>query len=252
MATKAPAFQLYSADFFMDTGEWSIEEIGIYTRLLLSEWCNGDLPTEPTRLARIAGCDPKRFKNRWLVVRTKFQVNGNGRYINLRMEEEREKQRKYRELQSQKGKISAEKRSTTVTTTVEPVLQPQGQPKGNSSIFSLLNKDLKAENPPPESSALPSKNEKELEQIKIEIDEICERLVKSKKFPDAFQFRNMLIKKMKHPKAILHTLKRIRDATHEIDPWKYGMHIIQVESQNYTERDCIAKHERRKEEELRD
>ena len=37
---KTPAFQLYAADFYMDTNSWSIDEIGIYTRLLFSEWVN--------------------------------------------------------------------------------------------------------------------------------------------------------------------------------------------------------------------
>ncbi len=50
--SKAPAFQLYAADFYMDTNTWSIEEIGIYTRLLFSEWVNGPLPNDETRLAR--------------------------------------------------------------------------------------------------------------------------------------------------------------------------------------------------------
>ena len=108
--SKAPAFQLYSADYFMDTGEWSIQEIGIYTRLLLFEWVNGDLPNEPERLSRLSGCTQKIFKKYWLTVSQKFTLNSSGRLTNLRLEEERIKQQKYRELQAEKGKIGAKHR----------------------------------------------------------------------------------------------------------------------------------------------
>jgi uncharacterized protein YdaU (DUF1376 family) len=33
MSNKPPAFQLYASDFYMDTNSWTIDEIGIYTRL---------------------------------------------------------------------------------------------------------------------------------------------------------------------------------------------------------------------------
>lgn len=239
----------------MDTGEWSIDEIGIYTRLLLSEWCNGDLPTEPTRLARIAGCDPKRFKNRWLVVRTKFQLNGNGRYINLRMEEEREKQRKYRELQSQKGKVSAEKRLTTVDTTVEPVLQPQGQPEGNSSVFSLQS-FISGSNNKGESSSkaiysantenfvLPSQEETQnFSELKLddEIEKVCQKLYQNKTFPEVFAFKNTMSKNKKSKRALLHTLGRCY-LTKPKDPWPFCVQVMKVENGNYNEQEFLKDH----------
>ena len=104
-----------------------------------------------------------------------------------------------------------------------------------------------------ESSALPS-DEKNEDLIKTvnEIDELCQRLYETKKFVEAHKFRNKLIKEKKHPGAILHTLKRIRDSNNGIDPWKYGTYIIQVESQNYTEKDHFKKHEQIKKEEMRE
>jgi len=107
---KAPAFQMYSGDFYMDTNHWTIEEIGIYTRLLLTEWSQGSLPSEIPRLARIAGCGSKKFQLWWGSISFKFIPDGKGQLINKRLEEEREKQRKYRELQSEKGKVGAEHR----------------------------------------------------------------------------------------------------------------------------------------------
>jgi uncharacterized phage protein (TIGR02220 family) len=152
--SKSPAFQTYSADYYMDTNSWTIEEMGIYQRLLLTEWVNGALPDDRVRLARIAGCSLKKFHAAWPTINVKFTkydslldsknglyfqvddtLTGKGYLINIRMEKEREKQRKYKELQSKKGKKSAELRSTAVEAPVEATLQP----KVNSSVFSLLS-----------------------------------------------------------------------------------------------------------------
>ncbi len=107
---KPPAFQLYAADFYMDTNEWTVEEMGIYTRLLFSQWTNGDLPPEPSRLARIAGCGTKKFQIGWGTISIKFILNGNGRLQNKKMEKVRETQQKYRELQAEFGKKGAKER----------------------------------------------------------------------------------------------------------------------------------------------
>jgi len=107
---KPPAFQLFAADFFMDTVEWTVEEVGIYWRLLEAQWVNGSIPNDPVRLARIAGCGPKKFSSGWKIVKSKFNLNGDGRLQNQRLEETREEQRKYREAQSESGKLGAQKR----------------------------------------------------------------------------------------------------------------------------------------------
>ena len=139
-----PAFQMYSDLFYIDTAEWEPFEVGIYTRLLMCEWANGSLPQDEKKLARLSGTTPKKFQKAFKIVKEKFHVNGNGRLINFKMEEVREKQRQYRDFQRQKGKKSAEKRwhkdITTVITTVEPVLQPDVKPEGNSSSSSSFKK----------------------------------------------------------------------------------------------------------------
>jgi len=81
----------------MDTNSWTIEEIGIYQRLLLTEWVNGGLPNDEVRLARIAGCSTKKFQKWWTTIKIKFRVNGNGQMINTRLEEVRNNQIKYSE-----------------------------------------------------------------------------------------------------------------------------------------------------------
>lgn len=107
---KAPAFQFYSADFLIDTQDWSVDEIGIYTRLLANEWVNIDLPVEPERLARIAGCSLKKFQKGWRIIEKKFIPAGEGRLQNRRLEETRQEQIKYVESQRESGKRGAEKR----------------------------------------------------------------------------------------------------------------------------------------------
>ena len=149
-----PAFQMYAADLYVDTNSWTTHELGVYTRLLMSEWVNGPLPDDAVKLSRISGCSIKKFLKAWPVVREKFQnssflesksgssieidnpLSGTPQLINPRLEGEREKQRKYKELQSQKGKMSAQSRFNRGST--EPITEPQpdGQPKVNSSSSS--------------------------------------------------------------------------------------------------------------------
>jgi uncharacterized protein YdaU (DUF1376 family) len=90
--SKAPAFQLYSNDFLVDTLDWSIEEIGIYTRLLFYQWANGSIPDDPKRMARIAGCGTNKFIGNSKKVLMKFVKNSEGFLQNLRLEETRKEQ----------------------------------------------------------------------------------------------------------------------------------------------------------------
>lgn len=94
---KAPAFQLYSNDFFVDTITWELDELGLYSRLLFVEWSNGPLPNDHKKLAKIAGISPKKFSNLFQIVSQKFIENDDGNLINVRLEQEREKQYKYSE-----------------------------------------------------------------------------------------------------------------------------------------------------------
>jgi uncharacterized protein YdaU (DUF1376 family) len=94
---KAPAFQLYSNDFFVDTITWELDELGLYSRLLFVEWSNGPLPNDHKKLAKIAGISPKKFSNLFQIVSSKFVLNDDGNLVNVRMEKAREKQVKYAE-----------------------------------------------------------------------------------------------------------------------------------------------------------
>lgn len=232
---KAPAFQMYSADFFMDTNHWTIEEMGIYTRLLLTEWSQGSLPFEIPRLARIAGCSSKKFQLWWGTISVKFIPNGDGKLINLRLEEEREKQRKYRELQSQKGKASAEKRLTTVITTVQPDLQPKGNSSSSSSLVNTKST---------ESSALPplknTPKEEKTDPLILELKDKAEKLYQQKIFPQVYAFLNKALQEKKNLKAIIHTFNQCL-LNKPKEPWGYCLHILKIESGNFNEHDHTQK-----------
>ena len=126
-----PACMFYWADFRMSTDTFSVAEVGTYQRLLGSQWINGHLPTEISKLAKIAGVDPRNMKKMWAsAVGKKFVLvplesltkndtadaakicpAGSAKvYVNLRLEEERRKQLQYRERQSDHAKLSYKKK----------------------------------------------------------------------------------------------------------------------------------------------
>ena len=138
---SAPAFQIYASDLLVDTLEWDIDEVGIYTRLLMAQWANKDLPDDIDRLARVAGCSPKRMQKAWKIIRCKFSKKDDGRLINLRLEETRKTQDKYREKQSNRAKSRYEQKPATADATADATAQPQAMPEGcsSSSSSSLKN-----------------------------------------------------------------------------------------------------------------
>ena len=154
--SKPPAFQLYAADFYMDTAAWTAWEVGIYFRLLMYEWINSGIPNEIESIARIVGEavpeKDKRFNRRRNVilcefdvnftcnVRKKFNVNDVNNLTNPRLEKEREKQSKYRELQAISGKIGAEKRWKADGV---PYGDPNGDPNGESIALQSSSSSTK-------------------------------------------------------------------------------------------------------------
>jgi uncharacterized protein YdaU (DUF1376 family) len=102
MATS-PSFQFYANDFITGTQDWSIEEVGIYIRLLCYQWDKGSLPIEEKRLSRICGCDLDSFKKAWVYVGLKFLDKNNNTLQNERLEQIRQQQLEYREKQRLNG-----------------------------------------------------------------------------------------------------------------------------------------------------
>lgn len=156
---KSPAFQTYASDYYIDTNAWTVDEVGIYQRLLLTEWVNGGLPNDEKRLSRIAGCSLKKFQKAWVTVSKKFK-NGNfletksgssisidsnllgkGYLINLRMEEVRQNQIKYSE--SRRNNVSAryKDKSTYEPTHEEHMNLHTPRSSSSTSSSTLKNKE---------------------------------------------------------------------------------------------------------------
>lgn len=111
MSTKAPgkppAFQMYASDFYMDTQEMNPCEVGAYTRLLMTQWVNGDLPLEVERLAGIAGMQLEDFKTIWETIKFKF-FHTKKRCYNVRLYNTKKALMEKREKNSKNGALGAE------------------------------------------------------------------------------------------------------------------------------------------------
>lgn len=105
---KPPAFQMYAADFLVDVSEFNNEQVGAYTRLLLTQWVNGDLPFEFGKLANIVVTTEENFRlNIWPTIKVNFKLNFNNRYFNERLEETRQSKKQFSEGASLGGQVSA-------------------------------------------------------------------------------------------------------------------------------------------------
>ncbi len=146
-AETSPAFQFYTADFLSHhaVAQMTNEQIGAYVLLLCHAWNIPDgLPTNLSALARLARATPSRFESTiWPVIQERFCLNSAGRFYNNRLEEERTKQREYREQQSRAGKISAQRKADRKSTPLqhrsndvptEGVTERQPDPQRKSSL----------------------------------------------------------------------------------------------------------------------
>lgn len=100
-STHPPAFQFYTADFLSSPKviAMSMTERGIYITLLAVCWQDSGLPTDMAALARLVGMKTKQFERLWPHNLGRCFVERGGKFINLRLESERKKQREFRERQ---------------------------------------------------------------------------------------------------------------------------------------------------------
>jgi uncharacterized protein YdaU (DUF1376 family) len=100
---KAPAFQFYAAEYLADENVQllSLEQEGIYIRLLAYCWREGSIQAEPEKLARLCkGCSVGPLTD----VLALFRSSGvHGRLSHGRLDEERIKHESYRLKQAMNG-----------------------------------------------------------------------------------------------------------------------------------------------------
>jgi len=93
----------YASDFLTDTAEFTPEEVGVYIRLLCTQWVNGDLPKEDKRLASIVGMSISEFVKIFAGISHKFDEKKQGRIVNLRLEKVRKERSKFIEQARKAG-----------------------------------------------------------------------------------------------------------------------------------------------------
>lgn len=121
---SAPYFPLYADDFLAGTMDLGPEEVGAYIRLLCHQWNRGALPADGAKLKRLAGGSVSAD------LLAKFQAGADGLLRNARLEKVRTEMLAFRELQSRKGKASAEARRNRGSTAVQPRLPDGEAPAG--------------------------------------------------------------------------------------------------------------------------
>jgi len=144
---KAPAFQFYASDFYMDTIDWTIAETGIYIRLLMSQWINIDLPPEMPRLARIAGCDTRTMQKCWnQCTAKKFNLNDTGRLQNYKLEEIRKTRQDFVKKQEESGRLGGlktqknrRKKPSNASSNASTQKQPLQSSSSSSSSIKIKN-----------------------------------------------------------------------------------------------------------------
>lgn len=154
---KSPAFQWYPKDFLTDEKVilMSNTERGIYITFLSQCWLEGTLPLETASLAHFARMSLRQFTRLWehSVVRTCFYVNEDGRLHHKRLDEEREKQDRYKRRQSDAATMRWDKLANATALPVRvPVAVP---PQCSSSSSSSPSPEKKKKDSPPKEPADP-------------------------------------------------------------------------------------------------
>jgi uncharacterized protein YdaU (DUF1376 family) len=95
---KDPAFPLYAQDFLMGTMFMELADVGRYIKLLAFQWDNFNIPKK--RLGLLVGLSWENFSPD---LREKFS-EFEDYILNIRLEEEREKRKQFKDKQAVNGK----------------------------------------------------------------------------------------------------------------------------------------------------
>ncbi len=142
---KPPAFQFYPADFLVDENvvTMSLEERGAYITLLCHCWLETTIPADLKALARLCGVTHNRMKKLWPSLDFCFFLEKNtdishatesSRLKNLRLEQERLKQKNYKSQQSENGKKGAQGRWHKGDTSTDGEDEPMGSPLPGNGV----------------------------------------------------------------------------------------------------------------------
>jgi len=138
---KSPAFQFYAAEYLADEHVqlMTLEEEGIYIRLLAYCWREGTIPADIALLSRLCKNAPI---NSLKIVIPRFDQHPEhpDRLVHKRLEKERTKQTEYHEKKSKAGKNGAKTRWSKPDSSaiVLPLAESGSLPLANDSSSSSI------------------------------------------------------------------------------------------------------------------
>lgn len=106
-AGKAPAFQLYASDFYMDTISWTDEMVGLHIRLLCQQWINDFIPVGED------GCPINLSENQRSVfdkIKHKYIDGKKGQILNKKLNDVKKKRDEFVKEARKSGRDGASKR----------------------------------------------------------------------------------------------------------------------------------------------
>jgi len=141
---KSPAFQFYAAEFLADENVvmMSNQEVGCYIKLMAYCWREGSIPSDISKIGKLCGEDGSAMAQLWLSIGCCFRsASTSDRLIHKRLENEREKQEKYRAERSESGKKGAKAKWNNDlahhgSTIAQPMAQPMATDGSSSSSSS--------------------------------------------------------------------------------------------------------------------
>lgn len=98
---KSPAFQFYPADFLIGIMGMSDEEVGVYIKMLATQWLHGSLPVCKKTIKKMI--NSRKIPSE--MVMRKFAICDDGFLRNERMEKVRKDQKDYKESSVESGKL---------------------------------------------------------------------------------------------------------------------------------------------------
>lgn len=137
---KRPAYQWYVQDARSDEVFMlmSYEQQGIYRALLDHQWLEGSLPADPVDIGRLLPTLSRtRFLRIWPLISTKFLQKTDGRWINQRLETQRDELDQFVEERRKSGQLGGRRRADNqAQLQAQLEAQPQGTRKHSSSSSS--------------------------------------------------------------------------------------------------------------------
>lgn len=136
-----PAFQFYPADFMIGVMGMTDEEIGIYMKMLCTQWMHGSLPNCPKTIKKLVNSCKKPSE----IVLEKFDICEDGQLRNLRMESVREKQKKFAESRQNNANTRWKKDASAYASAMlvhnASICTEDALQSSSSNFVSTLSKD---------------------------------------------------------------------------------------------------------------